>query len=586
MNEYKKSAQKTTNRTFFLFVILFLLFIIPTSVNAKTLIINSEEWQDVYSSMHYANLRSDIGSVYFFAGTNYAELISNLLTPGEEILLIESSTKPYYKDYENYLKIKGFSNIEVKYVKDIYQTNLDLGSEIRTNKFVVIDDEYGYNAVSVAPYAYITNSWVIFANRDNVGDIVSFLDDKDAQEVLLFGHLNREVVDALQKYSPEIIDNKNRFVDNVRISEKFLKIKPETGTAMATTGDFIETELMSGGDGRSPVLFIGKDNIYPESYKFLDRNNIRLVEIVGNDLIPAGQRLRDLTNKKISVIVKFGQGFTNLPGKSGQVYSLTVFPLPKFTFFLNIDAISYDSNQKALFVKYRNSGNSPLYGLSNIHIRADDQEVAIVSDKDAFFVEDGEVSVVKYDVDLTEHLSKELSADFWTLYGESPEFMERYILESGKTDPPYSLPITLENFENNAELRLDSVVYKKNWKRFSVKVTNIGQVDAYSNARINDILIDGVETTIYTQGVSKIPAGDSKNLLIKADLTESDILDNPTLKVTVQYGQDEELLTKELEQEFEFKVSSSTMIYVGIVIGIVILAAIAGLFVWKKKRYY
>ena len=38
--------------------------------------------------------------------------------------------------------------------------------------FVILDDSYGYNSISVAPYATASKSWVLFADRNNIDDIV------------------------------------------------------------------------------------------------------------------------------------------------------------------------------------------------------------------------------------------------------------------------------------------------------------------------------------------------------------------------------------------------------------------------------
>ena len=143
-------------------------------------------------------------------------------------------------------------------------------------------------------------------------------------------------------------------------------------------------------------------------------------------------------------------------------------------------------------------------------------------------------------------------AEFYTLYGESPEFMERYVLEPKKIAPPFVVKIEIGSLNDKSNVTFISAAYNKNLRRFVIRVKNTGPVDAYVDAVIEDIVIDEVKQNLNHEGVVKVSVGKTKELYIKAKLTEADILDNPTLKIKIFYGQNKDALIKVIKVGIDF----------------------------------
>ena len=151
----------------FVFLILFVLLMIAKPVFSQDfsyVLSNSEKWQDVYSSIHFANLEG-VGSG-FLVSTRHGSLILNEINKKNKIMVISSRDKPYVFNYPDLIRSRGFEGVSEIVVDD---ANLELIEQLPDIKnFVIVSDSYGYNAIAVAPYAVQTRSWVFFANKYNI----------------------------------------------------------------------------------------------------------------------------------------------------------------------------------------------------------------------------------------------------------------------------------------------------------------------------------------------------------------------------------------------------------------------------------
>lgn len=172
-----------------LLVIYFLLLLQSVFAQDFTHVIsNSENWKDVYSAIHYANLKG-AGSD-FLVSTVHGNLILNNLNKQNKIRVITSKKTPYVFNYPDMIKAKGFADADEITVDE---ANLELISELEDiNNFIVVGDSYGYNVVAVAPYAVLTKSWVFLANRLNIYDIDAILSKKH-WKIIIYGYVDRKL---------------------------------------------------------------------------------------------------------------------------------------------------------------------------------------------------------------------------------------------------------------------------------------------------------------------------------------------------------------------------------------------------------
>ncbi len=552
-----------------IFIILLLLILNTGYANAQQagqVVINSADWGDVYSAVMYANFNN---MPYFFAISEpHARVIPQYLNKNLDVRLFESESVPYLVNYKNIIEQGGLTVVDETKSTDGRDLNLKLASELDINRFIIVDDQYGYNAISAAPYAAKSGSWVLFANRDNIDEVNDFLNSRNVEKILIYGHVDRAVKDELNGFDPEIIDEGNRFDDNLAIVSKFIKLSP-TDSVILSNGEFIEGAIMSGD---SPVIFIGANTVPAQVIEFVKSNDIKGSTLIGNELVGSGQVLKDATG--ISVIVKFGQG-RQVTGEMSLIEDLDKFYLPRYE--LSLDAVSaqYNEATKQLEIIYRNDADMGEFFKSSVGIMAGDERVGTVGDDTARYIESNSDSGRTYDIDLTAYArSSDLSAIVTSEFGEAPGSLNLLLTKI--------LDITLISVEDDSKISVSGVNYDKGTQRLELTVENTGSVPCYVSPSIT-MLIEGDEEILRLGNSIPIEVGEKQTVSTRVELTRADLADNPEVPIHADYGERSEILVKNLDEILPLNVTGgiSTGLHLAVFALLLIIAAAV---VWSRRK--
>jgi len=547
-------------------LILISMFSCMINVSAQEkptlVIINSDEWVDVYTGMNYANLNG-MNSKFLVADDHIYEMMPGL-SKEVKIMVIESQQSAYNVGLANTLRDNGFTVIDEYMSRDTDSTNIEFARMTGTKNFIVLDDSYGYNAVSVGPYATLTNSFVLFADENNIADVVDFLDKNGVDNLIVYGTVDRLVRTALQKYNPDVIDFENRFDNNLEITKRFQKKKIAT-QVLFTNGEFLEDELISGGNGREPIIFVGKDNVPPQVIDYVKNSDIDVGVLIGNDLTYTAKTLKDEAD--ISVFIKFGKGTAGESYKT--VEALDRFVLPSYELMLAIDSVVYNTATKQLEVVYRNEKELTTYFKSSISILVDGEKKKTVGDAETVIIGELDIMGIGYDLDLTEELRKpdvSIVAEIMLPFGESPKSMDKAI--------EGTFPVQVVTIEDRCDVKTMKLVYDKKTQRFVMTIDNVAATSCYVDPRITDLTVNDKKKTITYEGAALVGPQQSKELTVKQRMDDVDIADNPQIKVKTLYGEREGLLLKVDEAMFDLIVVSGGM-GTGMLLGIgAVVAAI------------
>lgn len=539
------------------------------------IIINSQDWQDVYSGMVFGNILGVPNN--FLVSTRHATiLLYSIPVDRENILVLSNRNRPFIAGYEQILLSRGYdSPFEIR----SRVMNLDLAEELaierpELNSYIVIDDAYGYNAISLAPYAVVSEQYVLFANEENIVDIVDFLDSRNPDSIIIYGQVDREVKDGLAPFNPTTINYGNRFDNNIEVVRRYLEINPTRQTIL-TNGEFIESGIMSGQD---PVLFLGRENVPQQVRDFIQSSDIDVGILIGNELVNAATFVRRQLG--ISVFVKFAQGARQPTGAVAQVEDLDRFPMPRYDFLMEIVSIVYNRGTGALEVTYRNLANLPLFFRSTLTIR-DGGEIKIASDDEPIFLDGNEYKTILYRYDIDGNLlnlqADDLSGDVFTVFGEGPQTLENQLQKSFSID--------IIDVLDDAEINITDLYYDQGAGKFFVYVENVGQSDAYVKLELIDVVINGELVTIGADETELIPVGRGMWIPISVTLADEDILDNEDVRVRAYYGERELALIKILEADFAFRLGGGLSLgkialYV-LIIGVILLLIF---FLGTKKK--
>jgi hypothetical protein len=557
-------------RAFYLCIagILLISFLIESySVRAQEdfthVIVNSEKWIDVYSTILYANILGK--SSDFLVSERHATLLLNNIKKSNNIRVISSEDSPFILGYPTIILDRGFAGAEELTFRNI---NLELARLLDDIKnFIVIDDSYGYNAVAVAPYAVLKKSWVLFADRTNIAEIDSFLSGRDIDELLIYGYVDREVTSALRKYNPVIINTGDRFDDNIEIVKRYREINPIKQVVL-TNGEFIEKEIMAGLE---PVLFTGKENVPEQIKDYIKSTDIEVGVLIGNELVGAATNIRRTVG--ISVIVKFARGARAPTGPIARIEGLDLFYLPTPTLDLKLDSVKYNKATSQLEVTYRSNSDIVMYFKGTITITSENDESKKVGDVESVFIAPRDFKTVVYsDINLT---GESFKASIFTIYGESRKALEK-ILEA-------EVNVDVIDIIDRCEIDVTRVTYHTAKKLFSIDVENIGEVRCYVDLELLDVLINDEKVTLGLEGTVTLLPKEKKDLKIRAELIDYDIEKNEFIDLIAYYGERENSLIKIFKGRYRLEIARIDVVFY-MAIAIIIILAIGLVILIRKKR--
>ncbi|HII72108.1 TPA: zinc ribbon domain-containing protein [Candidatus Woesearchaeota archaeon] len=516
---------------------IFALFLIVPFASADIILVNSKDWRDVYSAMLYGGFQST--KAKFLVSDKHGPLILNSLDKTEPLEVHSSQRQPYVVGYKSVIEGAGFASVSEEKHDSM---NLELAEELDVKKWVVLDDAYGYNAIAVAPYAALTKSYVLFANSRNIDEVVDLLDEKGVDELIIYGVVEREVRDALDQYDPEIINQDgDRFANNVEIVKKYREVYPQKQVVM-TNGEFIESEIMSGAE---PVLFIGRENVPDKIKEYIQSTDIEVGVLIGNELVGTATVVRRQVG--ISTFVKFAQGARAAAGAISLVEGLDRFPVPAVALGLEIISVKYNKLTGMIEITFRNNADIATYFKGTYTLKVGDQEF-VFGDENPVFIGKNDILTMTYKVEGLEPDGGEMTLKAYVIYGEAKNALE-FVIDQTFT-------VSTVEVGDEAQVTITKLVYDKEADKFLVYLENIGEVDAYVDAELVDLMIMGSKETISSEDVLFLKKGVEDFLVIEAELSDQDLEDNPTVHVRAHYGEREDGLIKLLEGDFEIVIKS------------------------------
>ena len=551
---------------------LILMFIFSSQAfalkdNFDIIVVNSEDWIDVYSGIMYANL---VGKPFNFITSREHSTRLPSLIGSKNVYLIESEKLPFVMGYKDTLEGRGFS-VEEKISEGGKNLNLELARDLDINNFVIIDDTYGYNAISVCPYAVVSKSYVLFADEENVDDIYNFLKNKRAK-ILIYGYLDKEVMEKLKEFEPEVIDYGDKFDNNIEMVKKYRRIRPVDQVTL-TSGDFMELGLMRGTE---PILFIGRDSVPEQVVDYVRSSGIKVGVLIGNELIRSAQSLKAKTG--ISIFLKFGQGSGSGAG-SAAVRDLDLLYLPSYPLNVTVKDVAFNILTSDLEVVYKNEADTFSYFKSSIKVYVDDELVQTVGEKEPVLIGAREEIGSTYPVDLSGYDlgASKLKADIFLQYGESKKSMERALEEE--------LDINMVEIKDLSDIEIVDLSYDRDKNLLTLEIKNKGP-SCYVKPTLT-LTIDGDKMSIGGKDTYPINEKVTKDISFDAELSDEDLRANENVRVEILYGERENFLVNSISQDIALKVKGkgdlSSLFYPAIILILLTVIVFLLILVLRKK---
>ncbi|MEM4366834.1 MAG: hypothetical protein QW035_01745 [Candidatus Anstonellales archaeon] len=511
--------------------ILPLLFVGVLFLNAASALVvtNSADGRDTVSAIYYANVKGE--DIRFATRYQNAEMFFYKVgTQGRDILYIESKNYPIFAFAKE--KIAQTNTIKEEIIsEDPYKTNQLLAKKSGAQNFIIVDPTYGYNTVSVLAYAKATKSYLLFANKDLIADVVAVLKEVGAKKILVYGLVDEEVIVELNKtgIQMEIINNKDKYDDNMQMVERTLKLTGRRQMIMSD-GNAIEESIASGSD---PVIFI--NTLFPRDVEAFLMNKVRDGEVsvfllIGEEYAQAAynfkQKAKQELGKEVSIIAKFGEVIPKM-GEDPQPNNYVVLPGPVLD--LQISAVNYNSKTKRLEVIFKNSG-APVYESSEIIVFVNGQKVLSIIDPKPIYIETADEYGVEYDVQ--QSLEGEVGANITTRYGMSSKYYEKGFVVYSK--------IGYVEFYDASNLSIADISTDPFSGDVKVKVENKGEKLVYY--RLTTKLVGAKNTTVSDQEIRELQPGESAVISYSGVLKGTEAT---SVESTAKYGERKAFLKNE-----------------------------------------
>jgi hypothetical protein len=512
---------------------------------AQQVIVNSQDWKDVYAAVLYASLKGMLpaNGAPFLSSQESALEAWKYWNKNDSILLFESSQQPFYPNYESFLKSQGFTvTTQLSTGGDFLV--MDLARQSGVKNFIVTEGNTGYNAVSLLPYAVQTKSFVLFAGKENAQQVKEFLKAAQPAKVIEYGPLPKQVTDALAEFNPEAINKGDKFSNNIEIVKRFIA-ENNAKQLILTSGEFIEPSI---AEGKLPVLLLGVSNPTQAQIDFIKNSGITLATLIGNELIGSAKLLKDSTGT-LSVFVKYGKG---IPGKPG-VQPLDRFFLPRYNLAIKIKSVQYNLATKQLEVAYENTGGVTTFAQAHMAFGANGQRIATAKenpDEPFFTLEPDETRTRTYDVDLVNTFKngQQIDLNETVLYGEDVGAMDHVLFQQ------FNAIKTVE-FTDNSNVNIGRLAYDLSKHAFLLTLENTATEPAYAKTKITYSLNN--EKITLTANATQVTSTTTVEFPQALTRDAAEAAASQPATITIDYGKRSDVLIKTKTEQRRIEVIGS-----------------------------
>ncbi|HIH30904.1 TPA: cell wall-binding repeat-containing protein, partial [Candidatus Micrarchaeota archaeon] len=563
---------------------LFGIILLVSLANAEDFVaVNSFDGRDVLSGIFYANVK---GYPVRFLPSPAHDLSIFLAKVGSNhsVLLVQSAANPVSILAESELR---YSNqVELYASQGGAETNLDLAKRSGAESFIVVDSAYSDSAISAIPYAALTKSYVLLADKGNIAKITEITAGK---KVTIFGYVDRQVRDGLSAANPTVIGKgEDKYEDNVEIV-RMMVATYNFNRSILSDGAALEDAMASG---TLPILLMGK--LIPlVTYDFLKENvrqgKITGVLLIGNELITPVQDMRERikndlasegVNRTLGVVIKFAQA---MPSSSEKVLSLDTFGLPAYVPLLNISEVVYNRQNGKVMMGVENTGDGPLYYTSEIRIKVNGQDYRVLGRSEPALVERGGSASDEFSLDLSGISEGSVTAVSLVKFGSSKRSLDQAaVLDTALASIDYV---------DNSIVSVKYSKYDKANEKLLITIKNDGDGTAFVFAQVSLFDENGILTKVSAPSIRQV---DQNSLLTEEfllGLNEKELSLNKNINVSLQYGGRRGFLTKSavysvpLEQEEQPMQLQLILVGAAFAVGLLLVLFLLFIFLrWRKRK--
>ena len=313
---------------------------------APLVMVNSQSWEDVVAGSAYASAN---GYEYAFILTpGHGNYMANfLLSTNEGGVMYFEGASPVSTDFGASIAKLG---ARVTSVKDSDLAAF-FAAKAPKDTAIVVGKEIGAEALSIAPYAALSNSALLFT--DASGADKAFLSAKsNYKNVIVYGSIASSIKST---GAATIINSGSIYSDNAiaaKMAYGMLGASSQKQAALVSGRTFEKTMVSSA----YPIILLGQSEVSGDAVKLLADNAKNGIVFQGDsDIVDAVASVKSASG--ISVFAKLGEGYSG----DAQVKDLAVMPIPYRAVDIELSGLAYDSGKKSFVIDVKNKGATPAF---------------------------------------------------------------------------------------------------------------------------------------------------------------------------------------------------------------------------------
>ena len=507
-----------------LFFGLFLFLLI--SAGKAHVIANSQDWRDAYLCFLYAKFRNE--DFDFLINLGETDLLLSSLPKNTKYEVFESLKAPIIKNLKSFMANYGFTMVEEHTITDFNDLQFALFERVKDSVrgFIVIRPEFGYDAISVFPYAIRNRYWVFFCTEENEKRVLAILNSYKTKKVIFYGDFPlrpwKKIGNPCEVYASGIREN------NLKMVETLFKQIPNAWV-MLSNGEYMEKGFMNAG---MPVLFTLSSP--QDTVKFLKRLNVRIVEVIGPENMDFGHRIRELSNRTIGVVAKIGRTFTGNPELEGKLFA---FPYKRVDTMHHDMKLEFLWNESTIVAKITNNGNVKEYfRIVSLRVEQSDGKVLLLSDERIHLAHARAQVFIPFHGNFSE--VKRIEA--LVIYGYERDSMDTRI-RNETTSTYYFYPQPFHR-QHVLDPRIKSVNYDKELERLWIEVENPNGFTIYAMVEVSNLVLGNSTYILATK--SAVPLRPGKNFVsFPVFMEDEETRWNANISVLLVYGKERNLLS-------------------------------------------
>ncbi len=542
-------------------IIVTLLLVAP---GFSDYLINSKDWKFAFLASEALSYEGK--SFRYVISEKQLAILPYFINSGEEIY---EDNNPVIGNLAGYIRSTAGKDVYTKKYTDFVELQRQL---VRSGKFFcyfLVSPNEPENALVALEAARASGCLVIFSH---VG-IENYL---KGSKITVVGRVSLLTIRNLKNAGNtiEIIDNGSPYENAKEIIRKFFA---GTNSAYLSTGDFLEPSFFLGRP--HPFILVGKGSYPRDLITFLRERRINTLYVIGTELLYVGRMIRDDSNKTIGVLVKYGEGYTNIPGYTGRVFALSMYririPLPRF----RIVNATYDPVRKSLYITVENSGDGQGYVLGYIDIKTKDGKIVkSIYDKEPFFVEPKANISIPYPADLTDYLHEELYAYITMKYGRYADFLTNYITAKGEL-PPVVMKISIGNVGEYSKCIKPVSLTLSGQNKLRLTVENTCRGTLYTTGYVA-VEVDGRKDKVFFRAPVAVVGKKAVVLTASGVITQEP---GTEVDVVLKIGKSPKALTSFVI--YRMRLEEEKLNYGLIALGLIGVIAVAAVFAGRKRKH-